>query len=171
MTKPIWLKVSLPAAKGHQVYCEVPLKFFIEEAIRLNNWGELARGLQSAWCLQPDLPLSDNLQRFLVDVLNGATKRPANTPPSFTLELRNRLMCVALLSIRDAGHKNAEDELAELFGVDRRTVQRVTKGLKFANNDGAGPERLAPSKAWKVNFIIGDGEKIPVVLSRGHDTK
>ncbi len=120
MDNPPKYKVSIK--DGAEITVELEPEEVVRHGMR-GHWRALA------WYLRRGYPISDELRLYLADVLDGKVKRPNNRIASAATEIRNREMMFHLETLRAEGVKNAEDTVAETFGVDRRTVQRAWSKL------------------------------------------
>jgi hypothetical protein len=123
MKADVWIKI--PTKDGAEIRCAFSFE-------RLIGLGISKRDLHMvAWCLEHGCPVSDGLREFLAAVLVGKVKAFNNRNPSMITQMRIWVMRFLVDVARANGTKNSEDDVAELFGVTRRTVDRALEATKF----------------------------------------
>jgi hypothetical protein len=114
---------------------------FVRLAIRLGDWQILARLARMGLCLPHD---------FVADVLAGKEKRSENRPGSIGTKVHHAMMAACVKARQDSGVKKSDavDQVAELFNVDRRTVQRAWKNEGPSTNSVGVFGPICPERAY-----------------------
>ena len=143
--------VQIPEAEAEKRF-EFGDRWFLRPAIEDGDWDALAGYLERGF------PVTPAIRKFLVEVLRGEAKRPKNRPIKAVTRTRQLKVAAFVFDLKQTGARDPIKQAEEVFGMDRRAVQRAVKAWPEMN------EELAAL------VLVAIGRRDAVMLNEGSAT-